>query len=168
MNESYVELLVKRKSNLAIVIGQGIFLVFAIISTCLFMLTMSVFLLISSLVLAGLFFLLKYNSVVEYEYLLLDKALSIDKIRCQSFRKKVAEFDLNNLEILAPASSHRLDAYCDRNDMKKKDFSTGEKDGMPYALVLRNGGILEHILIECNDDLLQHISRFAPRKVFKD
>lgn len=168
MNESYVELLVKRKRQIGTLIGQIFLIVLSFISAFLFLLTMSIFLLLATLIFGGLAYLLKYNGNVEYEYLLLDKELSIDKIKCQSGRKKAAEYDLTNLELLAPVSSHRMDAYRERRDIKTKDFSTGERDGAPYALIIRTGGALERVLIECNDDLLDHISRFAPRKVFKD
>lgn len=168
MNDSYVELLVKRKRQITAVMAQAVLMVLGIISACLFLLTANVILFLATILFGGLVFLIRYNTIVEFEYLLVEKELSIDKIKCRSGRKKVAEYDLTNLEILAPVSSHQLDAYRDRRDIKTRDFSTGEKNDTTYALVIRTGGAIEKVLLACTDDFLNHISRFAPRKVFKD
>jgi hypothetical protein len=79
----------------------------------------------------------------------------------------VADYDLTNMEIIAPVTSHQLDHYRSEN-VKKIDFSTHSKDSKPYAMVLRDGSVCKMILIEMNEELLKQFSMLGPRKVFTD
>ena len=45
---------------------------------------------------------------VEFEYLYVNGELDIDRIFSQSRRKRAASYELSNMEIMAPFSSHRL------------------------------------------------------------
>ena len=61
---------------------------------------------------------------IEYEYLYLDKEITVDKIMAKTRRKRVAQIDVNKIEIIAPEKSHQLDSYRNRQ-VKAKDLSAG-------------------------------------------
>ena len=109
MSESYVECLVARKSST----------VMTFLKVLLIMLTV-VFVVIGIPFLPGLVvaavtgvaaYFVYLNAEVEYEYLYVDKEVSIDKVMAKSRRKKVGNYPIDQMEIMAPLNSHRLDSY---------------------------------------------------------
>lgn len=168
MNDAFVELLVKRKRQVGAAVFGWLLVIVGGFSILLTALTGNVVTLLAGIAFLVLAYLVRYNSLVEYEYLYLDKELSVDKIKNRTGRKRVAEYALSNLELLAPADSHRMDSYRDRTDIKTRDFSAGDRDGRPYAMITRTGSETQRILLEMNDELLEQIGRIAPRKVFRD
>ncbi len=164
MLEGYVEILVKRKTPVlfkAIASLLGVLGALFILS-CL---VLGNFGLIVGLVFLLAWYLVSYVSKIEYEYLYVDKGLTIDQINNQTKRKTIAEYDLKGLEILAPMSSQEL-AYYKESIKKKQDYSSKSKDSNPYGLVVRKGGDLEFIIIEVTDELIKQIKLISPRKVF--
>ena len=103
---------------------------------------------------------------IEYEYLYIDKEISIDKIMGQSRRKRVATYEVDRMEILAPMNSYHLDEYR-RREIKPKDYSSGVA-GEPdtrYAMYYE-GNVM--IIIEPSEDFVKAVYNVAPRKVFRD
>lgn len=165
MSETFIELLVKRKNKMGDTILKccllGLTIGFALIGFF-----MNPLLLFAAIIFAGLYYLVKMRSNVEYEYSYLDKELTIDKIFNQSKRKRAMTLDLERLEVLAPVNSHQLDSYRNREG-KVIDFSSGyvnEPD--TRYLMLVDGG--KKIMIEPNTEILTAIRSIAPRKVFLD
>lgn len=77
---------------------------------------------------------------LEYEYLYLDKELSVDKIMAKSKRKRVGTYSLDRMEVFAPVYSYHLDNFKNRQ-VKEKDYSIGEvlqPDGR-YAMYYEGG-----------------------------
>ena len=58
----------------------------------------------------GAYFLNMYTDL-EYEYLYLDKELSVDKIMAKSKRKRVGTYSLDRMEVFAPVYSYHLDNF---------------------------------------------------------
>ena len=56
-------------------------------------------------------YLANMRTEVEYEYLYLDKELTIDKIMAKTKRKRIGVYKLDSMEILAPIKSYHLDNY---------------------------------------------------------
>lgn len=107
------------------------------------------------------------NADVEYEYLYLDKEVSIDKIMAKSKRKKVDVYDMERMEIIAPINSHQLDSYKNRTMKKTLDFSSGVVDNPDRRYVMiYDGGV--KVIWEPNAEMLKAIRLVAPRKVFTD
>ena len=168
MGDSYVEVMVKKKTGAGPMIGRNILIGFGVLTVLFGMLT-NIFILF--VLLAGLMFLFAWlfhrKICIEYEYLYLDKTLQVDRISNQSSRKKLAEYSLSNMELFAPANSHRLDSYANQAP-RCVDFTSHDEDSNPYALMIRNGSLLTKVLIECTDELYDHIRMAGPSKVFKD
>lgn len=107
------------------------------------------------------------NSYVEYEYLYLSNELSIDRILAKSKRKRMAAFNLQRMEVLAPANSHHLDSYRDKR-CKAYDFASGQDDCRPYVLVYSGEDEMSKVKLDMPEELFKAIRNVAPRKVFTD
>ena len=170
MNDAYVELLVKRKSSVGPLIARNILIGIGSLIFLLGIFTGSLFL--AFVLISGIFFggayLFHQHVSIEYEYLYLDKTLSVDRISNQAKRKKMAEYRMVDLELMAPVGSSRLKDVEGGQELKPVDFTSHMEDSEPYAMLVRKNGTLTKVLIECNDMLFQQIRQGAPRKVFKD
>lgn len=162
MNEMCVELLVKKPELKAasvlhnVMIGLGVVLfLYGLCSW--FLITLS------GLLLCGGAWLLMQNANIEYEYLYLDKELSVDKIKNQSSRKKVATYRLETMEVMAPKGSDRLAPY---QNLKARDFSSETTEGNAFELVVEGEKGKERIIIDTNEELLKAMRMAAPRAIF--
>ena len=164
--DSYVECLVKAKPQ-----GMWKFLkVLLIMLTVVFVLLslMGVVLMFVFAICSGVgayFVNLKAN--IEYEYLYLDKELTIDKIMAQTKRKRVAVYKLDSMEIFAPIKSYHLDNYKNRQATAVKDYSIGEelKPDRRYVFFYEGG---QKIIISPSEEMVKAMKMVAPRKVFND
>lgn len=107
------------------------------------------------------------NADIEYEYLYLDKEVTVDKIMAKSKRKKAAAYDIERMEILAPIKSWHLDDYKNRTMKKTIDFSQGVVNEPDTRYVMIYEGSIK-IIWEPNPEMLKAIRLVAPRKVFTD
>ncbi len=103
---------------------------------------------------------------VEYEYLYLDREITIDRITGQSKRKRIATYEVERMEILAPIKSYHLDNYKNRN-IKAVDYSSGEEKQPDVRYVLYYEGS-QKVILEPSMEFVQAVMNVAPRKVFKD
>ena len=162
MNEAYYEVMVTRKGSPMMKVVQ---IVTALLAGVFAVAMVMGF--VWGILLATAFgiacYVVTMISVVEYEYLYVDKELQIDRILGKSRRKRMETLDLNELELLAPLRSHELDRY--RNDnYKKTDYSSGkeENEQAKYIMIIHN----RQIVFEPTEELVKTIRMFAPRKVF--
>jgi hypothetical protein len=164
MNETYVEWLVKKKTPAYL----SFLKILTIMLAVCFILVGFVF--IVGLVVGVLFALAAYfiylNADLEYEYLYVDKELTIDKIMAKSRRKRVATFDLNKMEIVAPVKSWHLDNFKNRTD-KTVDYSSGEEKQPDRRFLFFYDG-KQKVIFEPNEEMIKAMQFAAPRKVFKD
>lgn len=164
MSDTYVECLIKAKQSLA----AKFFKVLLIMLTVVFGLAMFVIMPAMLLALAcgvGAYFVNLYTDL-EYEYLYLDKELTVDKVMARSKRKRVATYTLDRIEILAPIHSYHLDNYRNRN-VKTKDYSIGEelKPDLRYVMYYEGG---EKIILSPSPELVKAMKSIAPRKIFTE
>lgn len=164
MNDTYVEVLVARKKNPLVDVGRILSYVLAFVCFVLAILGSALF-----FVGAIVFFLLAYlvfpRLDIEYEYLYIDKEISVDKIMSKEKRKNVYTVDLNRMEIMAPVSSHALDSYKARG-LKSYDFTSRAEDAKVYSVVYESaqeGCVI--VNIEPNAEMLNAIKTVFPRKV---
>lgn len=164
MSETYVECLVARKSSP----------VLNFLKMLLIMLTV-VFAILGVMFIPGLLiaivtgvaaYFVTMNANLEYEYLYLDREISIDKVMAKSRRKKVGAYGIDQMEIFAPLNSHRLDSYKNR-ELKTLDYSSrvAAQPERRYMMVW-NGDT--KIILEPNQEMIKAVASIAPRKVFTD
>lgn len=165
MSETYVECLVKAKSNLALKLLKYLLIGLTAVFVLLMLLGVVVAILAGAVTGIGAYFLNLYSDL-EYEYLYLDKELVIDKVMAKSKRKRVATYQVDRMEIMAPIHSYRLDNYKNRQ-VKVKDYSIGEelKPDLRYAVYYEGG---EKLILSPSEQMIKAIRNVAPRKVFTD
>lgn len=161
-----MEILIKRKTNQVKSIITYVLAIIAVI--CLFFgLIGYLTLMLAGIVLAVTAYFLRLNSYVEFEYLYLSNELSIDRILAKSKRKRMAEFNLQRMEVLAPVNSHHLDSYRNKR-CKAYDFASGQEDSRPYVLIYSGETEMSKVKLDMPEELLKAIRDMAPRKVFTD
>ena len=165
MNESYAECLVRRRvpfySNI-INIVMGV-----ITAVCVLLaFTANVFGVILMVVSGFCSYLLYRNSRVEFEYLYVEKILSIDKILGKSKRKKAWEGKMDDIQVIAPSESSALNDYGPSN-ARMLDFSSRLPGAKTYTAIVRSGSENVKILFEPDEKMLQCFRQTAPRKVLQ-
>lgn len=163
VSETYVECLVARKPSFVIRVLKAVL----IMLTAFFVLVGVAFIpgfLLAIATGVGAYFS-HMNADVEYEYLYLDKEISIDKVMAKSKRKRVAVYDVERMEILAPVKSYHLDSYKNR-ELKTVDYSSGLNDDNRTYMMVYEGSV--KILLEPSAEMVKAIRMVAPRKVFTD
>lgn len=164
MSDSYVECLVKAKQPAWAKILKVLLVTLTVLS-CLVMFVFIIFLPVALVAGVGAYFLNMFTDL-EYEYLYLDKELSVDKIMAKSKRKRIGTYSLDRMEVFAPVYSYHLDGFKNRQ-VKEKDYSIGEvlqPDGR-YAMYYEGG---EKIILSPNEELVKVLKSVAPRKVFSE
>ncbi len=164
MSETYVECLVKRKANPVKIFLRALTIMLAVAFIFLGFLFAPA--LLVGLLMAVVAYFVYMNAELEYEYLYLDKEITIDKVMAKMKRKRVAQYDMNRMEIFAPMNSHHLDGYKNRNG-KTIDYSSGEvkQPEARYVMYYDSG---ERIVLEPNMEMVKAIKNIAPRKVFTE
>ena len=165
MSETYVECLVARKSSAVMTFLKFLLIMFTVVFL-LFGLVGYIAALIAGIVTGIGAYFATMNANIEYEYLYVDKEISVDKVMAKSRRKKAGSFSIEQMEIFAPLNSHRLDSYRNR-DAKTVDYSSGiaSQPERRYMMVC-NGGT--RVILEPNEALIKAVQNVAPRKVFTD
>ena len=165
MNETYVECMIKRKSKPALKALKTALLCLAVLSFLVGFVALSniIFLLVTIACGVGAYFC-TLNAEIEYEYLYIDRQLTIDRIQNQSRRKTIAVYDLDRMEILAPLKSYQLDSYKNRT-AKVIDYSSGEEKQPDTRFALYIDGSTK-IVFEPSSAMIKAITMIAPRKVF--
>jgi len=164
MNESYVECMVAAKAS-----SLFLFLKYLSIGLC-------VVCFLASFVYGALFFAAVAFGVaayfvgmyvdVEYEYLYLDKEIVVDKVLHKSKRKRVATYEVDKIEIMAPLKSYHLDSFKNRT-FKEVDISSGIAGQPEVRYVFYYNGE-QKVIFEPNEALVKCVKNVAPRKVFMD
>ncbi len=167
MSESYIEVMVQRKPS-----GAMLFLKYLLMGLAVvvffgsFLTGIGTLGLIVAIALGvGSYFVGMYASV-EYEYLYLDKEITIDKVLNKAKRKRVGTYQVDKMEILAPINSYHLDSYRNRQ-VKEFDYSSGIAGQRETRYCFYYEGS-QKIIIEPNDEFIKLVKNVAPRKVFSD
>lgn len=162
MSDNYKELLIRNKVRASGIVIR-VLLVLLIVLLVFAGLMYPICLLLAIGAGVGAYFAFMYTAV-EYEYLILNKEISVDKIFGQSKRKNSEVLELGRIEILAPATSHELDNY-HHNKVKTTDYSAGaDLDGMKLYEMYYEGN--RRILLNLDAESVKMIKNYAPRKVF--
>lgn len=165
MSDLYSELLVTRKSSALAGVVRVLLVTLTAVAVILALLTFSLVFLIAAVALGVADYFLIPRLNLEFEYLLVNDELDVDKIFSKSKRKKAMTIDLKKAEVLAPLGSHRLDSY---QNLKNVDFSANDKEKRPYALVTSNDKEMVKILLQLDSNMFQTIKRRFPRVAFDD
>lgn len=165
MSETYVECLVAQKTSTAKSFLKILLIMLTVCFLILGLAGLAIGLLVAVATGIGAYFAYM-NADIEYEYLYLDKEISVDKVMAKSKRKKVGTFLVDQMEIFAPLNSHRLDSFKNRN-LKTLDYSSGVANQPEKRYMMICNGDTK-VILEPNEAMIKAIRNVAPRKVFTD
>lgn len=169
MNDSYKELLVKKERTMKDSLLRGLCMTVTVLLLLMMLVTVTPYNLIffvACVAMGVLTYFVRQWTDIEYEYLYLDREITVDKVFAKSRRKRVATINVDKMEILAPVSSHQLDSYRNRQ-VKTVDYSAGGDvpDQRQYAMYYEGN---EKYLLNLTEDFIKPVKSIAPRKVFTD
>jgi len=166
MNDLYVECLVERKTPASITLAKFVCFMVGIALLLLNLMTANIVFLIGAIIFIVGGYLCMMEADVEYEYLYVDREITIDKVIGKSRRKTKGSYQVDKMEILAPVNSWHLDGMKNRS-FKVIDYSDGEKGqmGNQYAMIYEGG---TKVILSPDKAFLDAIKSVAPRKVFMD
>ena len=102
---------------------------------------------------------------LEYEYILTNNELDVDKIMNKERRKRCFTIDLKEINVMAHIDNDQRKPEFE-GASKTIDISSGEKGANTYVIVSQVKDELTKIIIEPNDDMKKEIFKQAPSKVF--
>ena len=118
------------------------------------------------ILLVGIFVTPTFN--VDYEYVYVDGQIDFDRITSGERRKTMLRVDLDNIEVMAPMTSHRMDPFRNMQGIIKHDFSSQQQTAAIYGMVFGDGDKRNIVMFEPSEEMLSLAARKAPRKVFND
>ena len=166
MSESYIECLVKAKGSIVFKLLRVFFYLLTALAAVSMLIGTGVIGVLLALAMGAAGYYIGMLGEVEYEYLYMDKELTVDKIFAQTNRKRVAVYSMDKIEIMAPVTSYRLDNYKNRQT-KLKDYSIGTEEKPDRRYVFYYEGA-EKILISPSEEMVKVMKNMNPRKVFSD
>ena len=159
MDHVFLEVLVARKKNTLMTVLK----VWGVLLAAVGFLGASMNLLfliplLGGLLLAGYAWM---HGKVEFEYSYFERELSVDRILAQSSRKRLAVYNLDELEAAAPAGSYHLDGYKNRKyDVKDYGSHSGAQTFEMYF-----GGRIK-VILDWDDELMNAMRSASPSKIF--
>ena len=166
MGDSYVEVLVERERNTTYFIQKIVMYVLCAIFILAALSTGLTLFFIVGIGLGVIGAFVVPNPDYEFEYLLVNKEFSVDKIIAKSKRKTLASYDLNKMEFMCPLGSHQLDSYKNKK-VTVKNFSSDKEGAVPYVIVYHDENGDQLIYVEADPKLLTAIKNVLPRKVLE-
>ena len=168
MFDTYVECMVARKKNPLLQAAR--YVLIGLCALCVVAMFCTVSLAVVCMLLAIGFGVAAYfvnmAANVEYEYLYIDKEIVVDKVLNKAKRKRLATYDLEKVEIMAPMKSYHLDDYKNRTP-KVVDVSSGIPAYESKRYVFYYDG-QQKIIFEPSAEMLKAMKNVAPRKIFLD
>lgn len=114
--------------------------------------------------LAALFYFLKRNGYIEYEYAFTSGQIDIDKIIEAKSRKRIISFDIMDVVMLAPENSSYLDSIHRGKRIIAYPRGTGEK---VYAAVVGRDSAMNEVLFTPDEEFVNLCYRSNPKNVKK-
>ncbi len=108
------------------------------------------------------------NSIVDYEYSLVDRELRIAKILKKERRKFLGTYDLSKLELAGPEGAYQLDTYKNSDRYKVVDVSNHDESDTANRYSMYVDGKTKLVLTIDSDEgkvLIKCVRDFAPSKV---
>lgn len=163
-NETYAEWLVKRTTPVYAYIARAAMIFLCVIAAILSVITVWGIIVLAVAAVATYFLFLNLN--LEFEYLVVNDRLTIDKIMSKTRRKKAWEGTMEEIQIIAPSDSYVLKDY-ERPGTKTLNFSSKAPDAKTYTLIHQAGGNGTKVIFEPNDKILHCLRMRSPRKVIQ-
>lgn len=146
--EIFTERLIRKNLEAKdICLAVAIFLAGVMVSLAALVFLSSFALIIIAAVFYGIYHLLSHILVVEYEYILTNMSLDIDKITGKSKRVRLKSMNIKELSSVSEGTEGKADA--------EFFFCAGRKTEGLYSLFSENKGRTEKIVINPNESMLK-------------
>ncbi len=166
MDNRYVEKLVSKKTEIsAIVLRISVLVIALFFSYVIASLIGFVYGLIAIFFLGYLTWYVFFMTSVEYEFVLVNNELTIDKIYGKNKRKTQQTVDVSKCEVIAPIESTYVSGYHRNTQMKAFDYTSGENNEPVYILIVSYGASTAKIYMEFDQKMLDAMKMAAPGKV---
>lgn len=166
MNDTYCEIIVKRKMSSIALLLRFIAIVSTTVVILFGMMVLGIYGLIAGFFLVWLDIVIFRNTDVEYEYQFISGDLDIDLIYGKMKRKKAKRFDMRKIEVMAPLNSDKLSSANNNPNIKVMDYSSGYADRPKYAFVIPlEEGQTAKVVFEPSETMVNAIKYIAPSKV---
>ena len=163
MKDVYVEWLVKRKRNFAGKFLRVLFMAASIILWLTSFTLVNTIVLIAAVAVSNITYFLYCFTEVEYEYVYVNGELMIDRILRKSMRKRILNVDAEEIEVVAPMTSPKVDGFKHR-EWKVLNFTSGyEKDKRRIFEIYCNNGV--KIIFEPIREMVVAMKSLMPHKV---
>ena len=100
---------------------------------------------------------------LEYEYTFTEDSVEIAAVYNASKRKELFSFELNNVTMIVPGNSLRLEHV---TFAKKRDYSSKRKDADKLLMVLELDDKKQLIVLEPNEKATEYIKNRAKHKMY--
>ncbi|MBO5259616.1 MAG: hypothetical protein J6B26_04450 [Agathobacter sp.] len=112
--------------------------------------------------------LLWFFNNVEYEYSYFDGDVRFAKILNKSKRKRLKGYDIDAVQVIAPAGDRSLYKYEQDSSVKKVDYTSGDKKVPYYQMAVKNEDVgMVLISFEPDDKYLDAVCVKHPQKVIR-
>ncbi len=171
--DTYMEFMVKRPMTAADKFKRVWFIIliaFSVIGWFLFggvrFISYAFFIMGVALVLFYIYFIVP-GTDIEFEYLYLDKEITVDKILGKEKRKNMGVYSLDKIELMCPSRSERGAYKNASGNLMVYDYTsrTESTEYEPYDIFLE-GNV--KIVLDLPVDFVKMVQTNAPRKVFMD
>lgn len=170
--DSYMEYMVKRPISTADKLKRVAFIVMIAICVAGWFLFSPIqiisygFFIVAFVLIVLYFYFILPGTDIEYEYLYLDKEITVDKIMGKEKRKTLNVYSVDKIDLMCPIDSER-GAYKNGGVSKVYDYSSGipSEAHKPYA-IFYEGNV--KIVLDLPVDFVKMVQTNAPRKVFMD
>lgn len=164
MADTYIECLVRVKQSMIAKFIKTVLIMIAVVFV------LFTFIIPLAMIVALIFgigaYMFNLRTNLEYEYLFLERELTVDKIMAQTKRKRVGVYSLDRIEVLAPINSYHLDDFKNRT-VKTLDLSDKEVGPPDRRYMLYYEGNLR-LILGPPESMVKAMKNITPRKVFLD
>lgn len=102
---------------------------------------------------------------LEYEYILTNDEVDVDKIMNKERRKRYFTFNLKEIELMAHMDDEVRKPEFDRAE-KVLDIGSGEMGPNTYFILFNHNNVLTKLIIEPNEEMQKAMFTRSPSKIF--
>lgn len=105
------------------------------------------------------------NSNIEYEYIVTNGSLDVDKIIARKSRKKVLSVNAKDFEYFAPMTEEYASVFDDKSITKRIDVSSNRYSERTYFAIFYNHGEKVCLIFEPTDKMIENFSHYISRSL---
>lgn len=167
MSDLYSELLVKKEQTPKDKMVKGTLITLTVLFVVAGLLLTPI-LLIGAIALGIACYFIVPRTDLEYEYLFVNGDMDIDVIMSKTKRKRVMTLKMEEVDLMAPVNSHRMDYHNGNKNLRVLDYSSGNPEHKRFALITKDDKGTCKVILEPDEHLAQLMRNSAPSKVFLD